>query len=346
MRGESPHAGLMGDPTHAALHRAVVVCPEEELPRLALADWWQEHGREDVAAMWRGTLPKRSRTRKRVDTLTDKARAAMPGWAARWIAIGLSTEPADRPLFEAAATQCYLAAKLRPPRFVWCPNPLVAVTAGSLYAIWRSRQLRGAVDGAVDGAVHSTVHSAVHDAVHGAVHGAVGGAVGDAVHDAVRGAVGGAVRGAVHDAVHGAVHDAVHGAVDGAVDGAVRDAVGGAVHDAVGGAVGGAVRDAVDGAVRGAVRGLWYRRFGGQFGIGWYYWLGSPCSVTFFLDVLRLKIPAHLELAARAHAASCVSACWWWPHREVVFVSERPHTLEVRPGRTPLVQWDGWGIGG
>src|SRR5687768_15608893 len=103
-----------------ALARAVHLHPGEITPRLVLADFWQEQGREDVAAMWRGTLPHRTRTRKRIEKLTDAERAKMPGWAEKWIALGLSTQPADRPMFEAAATRCYLAARLNPPRFVWC----------------------------------------------------------------------------------------------------------------------------------------------------------------------------------------------------------------------------------
>ena len=280
-----------------ALMAAVRENPQEETPRLVLADWWDENDRPDVAAMWRGIRelggvvnPNRPRTRPRVDTLTGRERKRMPAWVKKWIRIGLSTQPADRPLFEAAVTQCYIASGLNPPRVVWCKNPLVTVLAGSMYLLRKN--------------------SAVHDAV----------------------------RGAVDDAVRGAVDDAVRGAVDDAVDGAVHDAVDGAVHDAVRGAVDGAVRGAVDDAVH----DLYWRYLGGQFWVGW--WWGSA-AITFYLDVLRLRIPAPLELAARAYAATCCSACWWYPTTDTVFVSERPHTLKVRPGQKPIVKWDGFEVG-
>lgn len=250
----------------------------------------------DVAAMRCGTLPVRERTRPRIEKLTDAERNAMGLWAEKWERIGLSTDPADRPLFEAAVAQCYLAAGLNVPRVVWCPSPLAAVLAGSQYALTK--------DSAVD----------------------------DAVGNVVRCAVDGTVRGAVDSTVRDVVRNAVGGAL------------GNVVHNAVGGAVGNVVRNAVRNAVGDAVGDLWWRFIGGQFWAGWW-WHGSPASASFFLDVLRLQMNPRLELAARAYHATVASACWWWPHRDCVFVSERPHTLEVRPGKKPLVLWDGWGIG-
>ena len=247
--------------TAAELARAIQAYPTEITPRLVLADYWTENDRPDVAAMWCGTLPERKRTRERVDSLTDAERKRMPAWVKKWVKIGLSTAPADRPMFEAAVTQCYLATGLNPPRVVWCANPLVTVLAASMYLLKKS------------------------DAVGDAVGGAVGGAVDDAVRDAVRGAVGGA-----------------------------------------------------------ETLNLYWHYMGGQFWVGGYWW-GAPAFVSFMLDVLRLKLPDHLELAARAYAATASSACWWWPHRDVVFVSERPHTIEIRNSQKPRVQWDGWGIG-
>ena len=142
---------------------------------------------------------------KRIDKLTDEQAAQMPAWRDKWIAIGLSTERADRAKFEAAVVRCYAAAKLAPPkRIVWVLSPLIMALAAPIAAYLLNKG--------------------------GAVRGAVRGAVGDAV----RGAVGGAVGVAVGGAVDGAVRVAVGDAVDGAVDGAVDDAVHGAVGDAVG----------------------------------------------------------------------------------------------------------------
>lgn len=141
----------------------------------------------------------------------------------------------------------------------------------------------------------------------------------------------------------GAVGGAVRGAVDGAVRGAVR----------------GAVDEAVNEAVRGAVRGSWYRYLGGQFWAGGWYWGGAWTS--FFRDVCDLELDGDLWDRARAYEATIESACWWWPHRRFVMVSERPleisreladpgvprgwgsHRLHREDG--PAVVWpDGWGV--
>ena len=137
--------------------------------------------------------------------------------------------------------------------------------------------------------------------------------------------------------------DAVDGAVDGAVGVAVRDAV----DDAVGGAVGG------------AVRGGWYRHLGGQFWVGGWFW--GPAFTSFFREVCELELSGDLWDRGRAYEATVESACWWWPHRDFVIVSERPlviHRELVDPARPrgwgshrlhcddgPAIVWpDGWGV--
>jgi len=220
-------------------------------------------------------------------------------------------------------------------------------------------EVYGAVGGVVGGVVHGAVHGVVAEAVEAEVYGAVGGAVADAV----AGAVGGAVR----DAVAGAVRDAVHGVVGGVVDGAVADAVHGAVDEAVEAEVYGAVRDAVAGvvgdaphvALRDAVARNWSKYFGGQFWVGG--WWGNPAYVSYFLDVCGLELPDDYADRARAYAATTESACWWWPHRDFVMVSDRPlaiHTELTDPRRPrgrgshrlhnadgPAIVWpDGFGV--
>lgn len=89
---------------------------------------------------------------KRIDKLTAEQEARMPAWRDKWIAIGLSTERADRAKFEAAALRCYKAAKLPAPKhIVWVSSPLIMALAAPIAAYLLDK--RGAVHGAVDGAV-------------------------------------------------------------------------------------------------------------------------------------------------------------------------------------------------
>jgi hypothetical protein len=305
---------------------------------------------------------------KRIDALTAEQTARMPEWRDRWIAIGLSTERADRARFERAIPACYAAANLPPPqRVVWVSSPFVmalaAPMAGHLlgkgaslrgavhYAVRGAVDIavgdavggavRGAVDGAVRGAVdgaaaHGAVHGAVRDAVSAvgdAVDGAVHGAVGDAVGASVRGAVDIAVaHGAVRDAVRDAVSGAVHGAVYEAVRDAVRDAVGDAVHNAVHGAVG-AVRDAVgdgDGAVRDAVDEIRKNWFKYLGGQFWVggWYWGSPAYVSFFREVCGLDLGDDMAFRAQAYEDTATSAGWWWPHTDFVMAVERPTHID------------------
>src|SRR6266481_5796979 len=89
-----------------------------------------------------------------IEKLTPEQEARMPEWRDRWISIGLSTEPADRPKFEAAAARCYLAAGLAPPkRVIWVESPialcLAAPIAATAIELYRGKHVRSAVDSAV-----------------------------------------------------------------------------------------------------------------------------------------------------------------------------------------------------
>jgi hypothetical protein len=138
-------------------------------------------------------------------------------------------------------------------------------------------------------------------------------------------------------------------------DGVVDAAVGGAVDGAVGGAVGAAV----GGAVRKTIAALYLHRFWGQFGVGGWYWGGAWTS--YFREIAGLELPGDLWDRARAYEATMESACWWFPHRDFVIVSERPqriareltdparprgwgsHRLHATDG--PAVSFsDGWGV--
>lgn len=163
-----------------------------------------------------------------------------------------------------------------------------------------------------------------------------------------RGAVDGAVGDAVGDAVGGAVSGAVSGAVDGAVSGAVDDAVSGAVDESEIG------RGALEAIKRG-----WTNYIGGQLWIGGWRWGGAFTS--FFREICHLELNGDLWDRGMAYEATMQSACWWWPHRRFVMVSERPlvihreladptlprgwgsHRLHCADG--PAIVWpDGWGV--
>ena len=91
----------------------------------------------------------------------------------------------------------------------------------------------------------------------------------------------------------------------------------------------------------------WWRYMGGQFWVGGWYWLGSPSMTSFIFDVGGLRIDPRLELAARAYAATAMSACWWWPHSHFVMVSERPLAVEFHDPerrRLKLAKWEGWEV--
>jgi hypothetical protein len=71
---------------------------------------------------------------------------------------------------------------------------------------------------------------------------------------------------------------------------------------------------------------------------------GRVDIAALMLDLLP-RDTLHIELRARAFAACCMSACWFWPHSDFVLVSERPRRLEKHAnGSLKIVEWDGWKV--
>ena len=163
----------------------------------------------------------------KIERLTEAQQSRFPEFVDKWIKIGLSTEPADRPRAEKAIAGIYRLANLKEPRVIWLPCPISAALSAVCYAAIINHRLvaaaksdthpvrsavRSAVDSAVDSAVYSAVDSAVDSAVRSAVRSAVYSAVGSAVDSAVDSAVGSAVYSAGYSYFGGSVWNAGYSA--------------------------------------------------------------------------------------------------------------------------------------
>ncbi len=59
-----------------------------------------------------------------ITKLSPEQIARLPEYRNKWIAIGLSTEPANRPEAEEGICRIYASKRLPRPRIVWCGSPL------------------------------------------------------------------------------------------------------------------------------------------------------------------------------------------------------------------------------
>src|SRR3990167_4250275 len=160
----------------------------------------------------------------KIAKLTPEQAAMMPEWTDRWLAVGLSTEPADWERAEAAVRGCYAAAKLKQPRVVLRMGSPFAATLGGATAVllldrkkqvWsqvadqvrsqvRSQvedQVRSQVRSQVEDQVRSQVRSQVEDHVRSQVEAQVWSQVADQVADQVRSQVEAQVWSQVADQV-------------------------------------------------------------------------------------------------------------------------------------------------
>ncbi|MGH2361004.1 MAG: DUF6745 domain-containing protein, partial [bacterium] len=71
-----------------------------------------------------------------------------------------------------------------------------------------------------------------------------------------------------------------------------------------------------------------------------------------FRDVLGLKLAGNLWQRDRDYADAQSSACWWWPGKDFIAVSDRPHRIKVRRDANnvnilhdetgPAIAWEGY----
>jgi hypothetical protein len=161
--------------------------------------------------------------------LTASERAAMAENVKLWTARALRTEPADPSKLVPAIKGIYAAAKLKEPRVVIAPSPLVTAFAyGAAAAIWHARKTGDATLAATHAATHAATRAATDAATHAATHAATDAATYVATYaatdDATRTATRAATRAATHAATDAATHAATHAATDDATRTATRAA--------------------------------------------------------------------------------------------------------------------------
>src|ERR1700690_386392 len=123
---------------------------------------------------------------KLIDKLTDAQKAQMKPWVEKWIAIGLSTEPADFDKATEAALKAYAVCNLNKPMVILRISSPYAATIGGAVA-WRILKdmkfttIRAQVEAQVWDQVGAQVRDQVRAQVGAQVRAQVGDQVGDQV---------------------------------------------------------------------------------------------------------------------------------------------------------------------
>lgn len=135
---------------------------------------------------------------KKITTLTDAQMARMPEWVDKWVAIGLSTEPANFEEAEKGVRGCYESAGLAQPTVVLrMSSPYGAVVGGAMAVLLLGgKNLRSQVDSQiwsqVEAQVQSQIGSQVESQVWAPVWTQVGSQIRSQVESQVRSQLGGA----------------------------------------------------------------------------------------------------------------------------------------------------------
>lgn len=106
---------------------------------------------------------------KKIESLTPAQIERMAEYRDKWIAIGLSTEPAARSRAEEAIRLSYrLGGIPEPKKIIWCGSPL---SQGLTRAIILDKKLRDNVGDSVRASVWASVGASVRDSVRDSIYG-------------------------------------------------------------------------------------------------------------------------------------------------------------------------------
>ena len=259
---------------------------------------------------------------RKLTKLTRAQKAMLPAIRDEWIAIGLSTEPADRPRAEAGVRLAYRAAGLpEPKQIVWCGSPLALCLTHALL----KTSVGASVGASVGDSVEASVGASVWDSVWASV--------GASVRDSVEASVGASVWDSVWASVWASVRDSVEASVGASVGDSVWASVWASVRDSVEASVGASVWASVWASVRASVRG--------QHEAHW---------LAFYEAFARFGLAPKVE-PLQGLMGVARSSGWFIPCASLCLMSERHHTLRrddegrLHCATGPAVAYpDGWEI--
>src|SRR3990167_3257583 len=150
-----------------------------------------------------------------ITELTDAQKARFPEFVDKWTQIGLSTEPANRPMADEAIRKMYAIAGLESPKIVWCSSPLANGLTQQIIVTAKGASVGASVRASVWASVRDSVGASVRASVGASVWASVWDSVGDSVRASVEASVGASVGDSVWASVWASVGDSVGASVYG-----------------------------------------------------------------------------------------------------------------------------------
>jgi hypothetical protein len=100
-----------------------------------------------------------------IEKLTEEQEKLLPTYRDKWMAIGLSTEPADHTAAEKACREAYIVAGLEPPKkIIWADSPLSGAIVAKILKnkqIIKKKKLQDSVRVSVGASVGDSVWDSV-----------------------------------------------------------------------------------------------------------------------------------------------------------------------------------------
>ena len=267
----------------------------------------------------------------KITQITPEQSARFGELVQEWIAIGLSTQPADFDKATEAALRAYALCNLAQPKIILRMSSPYGATLGGALAWALLREIKQHTESQVRSQVRSQVWSQVWSQVQSQVESQVG--------SQVWSQVGSQVVSQVESQVWSQVESQVGSQVWSQVQSQVQSQVGSQVWSQVESQV----RSQVESQVRSQVWSAAYNHFGGSF------WASWSAYITFMRDVLGWR---GSTLASFTIDEDLIRSCGWvWWHEDVLAISDRPCELHrdergrLHNDKGPSIAYrDGWAL--
>ena len=250
--------------------------------------------------------------------ITAAEKVALATVAQEWIGIAMRTDPIDPSKIIPAIEGLYAAAKLKKPRVVIVPSPMVmAIAYGASASIWHGR--KSATSTATSAATYAATRTATSAATYAAT---------SAATDAATSA---ATDAATYAATEAATYTATRAATEAAIDTSLESGAMSACLD-IGGALGVA-----------CAKRWWSVYQGGNM---WAGWVSALCA---YRDVIGLDLPEHT--AFKHYETASREGGFRVMHEEFCIVSDFPEVIKKDDQNRPHCEtgpshrWrDGWSL--
>jgi len=306
-----------------------------------------------------------------IDHLTPEQERSLLEFRSRYLAYGLSTDPADRPRAEAAIARAYRRIGRDPVPVIWVDSPLTAslllhiLTAGASSQPLLRDSLRGSLEGSLRDSLRASLwyslEFSLRDSLWASLWSSLWSSLSASLWDSLRASLEGSLEGSLRDSLSASLGSSLRSSLRSSLEGSLRDSLGNSLWYSLEFSL----RDSLWASLRASLEFSLGSSLGDSLETStiepqWAPWWGSMelSWVAFYRFCAEIGVEFNPEDADGLNILDEIgqSCGWWYPRDGICVACERPEAIRMEPWGNndrqrphcedaPAVQFrDGWRI--